>query len=76
MAHKCCPSPKSPIRRAPTEFYPTPLTRCNDRVHMYSGNRYGLRKLIDATCWDLLYNAHSLRKRLLSVEIFARFLEV
>ncbi len=37
--------------------------------------RYGLRQLVEQTCWDLLYNVNVLRRQFLEVEIFARFLE-
>jgi len=37
--------------------------------------RYGLRSLIDQSCWDLLYNIHRFRKENIEVEVFARFLE-
>jgi hypothetical protein len=38
--------------------------------------RYGLRSLIDSTCWDLLYNTHRLRgEGGVDVEVFGRFLE-
>ena len=36
---------------------------------------YGLRALVDQSCWDMLYNLHALRKHYLEVEIFARFTE-
>jgi hypothetical protein len=36
----------------------------------------GLRRIVDATCWDLLYNVHIYRRDYLEVEIFARFLQV
>lgn len=35
----------------------------------------GLQKIVDQTCWDLLYNVHVYRKDYLEVEIFARFLQ-
>lgn len=35
----------------------------------------GLKKIVDATCWDLLYNVHLYRRDYLEVEIFARFLQ-
>lgn len=37
--------------------------------------RYGLRSLIDQTCWDLVHNLHLCRRDNLEAEIFARFLE-
>ena len=42
-------------------------------VDFYS-RRLGLRKLVDQTCWDLLFNVHAMRKESLEVEVFARFL--
>lgn len=42
----------------------------------FCSKRYGLRSLVDQTCWDLLYNVHALRKQEREVEIFARMLEV
>mmetsp|Transcript_7896 Transcript_7896/g.28005 ORF Transcript_7896/g.28005 Transcript_7896/m.28005 type:complete len:567 (-) Transcript_7896:104-1804(-) len=41
----------------------------------FFSKRYGLRQLVEQTCWDLLYNVHLLRKEELEVEMFARFLE-
>lgn len=41
----------------------------------FFSKRYGLRGLVDQNCWDLLYNAHRLRKEHLEVEIFGRFVE-
>lgn len=41
----------------------------------FFSKRYGLRKLVDQTCWDLLFNTHAMRKEHLEVEVFARFLE-
>lgn len=41
----------------------------------FFSKRYGLRSLIDQTCWDLLYNLHAARKEHLEAETFARFLE-
>lgn len=35
----------------------------------------GLKKVVDQTCWDLLYNLDRLRKDYLEVEVFARFLQ-
>jgi hypothetical protein len=37
--------------------------------------KYGLKSLVDQTCWDLLYNLHALRKDHLEAEVFGRFLE-
>ena len=37
--------------------------------------RYGLEKIVEATCWDLLCSAHAHRQHLGDVEIFARFLQ-
>ena len=33
----------------------------------FFSKRYGLRNLVDQTCWDLLFNVHSLRKEHLEV---------
>jgi len=41
----------------------------------FFSKRYGLRNLVDQTCWDMLLNIDIKRKNLLEVEIFARFLE-
>ena len=41
----------------------------------FFSKRYGLRSLVDQTCWDTLFNMHALRKRHLEVEVFARFIE-
>lgn len=41
----------------------------------FVSKRYGLRSLVDQSCWDLLYNLHKLRKEHLEVEVFARFVE-
>jgi hypothetical protein len=35
----------------------------------------GLKRVVDQTCWDLLYNLDRFRKDYLEVEIFARFLQ-
>lgn len=41
----------------------------------FFSKRYGLRSLIDQTCWDLLYNLALARREHLEAETFARFLE-
>ena len=41
----------------------------------FFSKRYGLRSLVDQTCWDTLFNMHALRKRHLEVEVYARFIE-
>lgn len=35
----------------------------------------GLKKLVDQTCWDLLFNAQRYRSDFLEVEVFMRFLQ-
>ena len=35
----------------------------------------GLSKIVDQTCWDMLYNIHKYRQQYLEVELFARFLK-
>lgn len=42
----------------------------------FFSKRYGLRQLVDQTCWDLLYNVHLLRDEFPEIEVFAKFLEV
>ena len=37
--------------------------------------RYGLEKIVEQTCWDLLCSCHAHRQHLGDVEIFARFLQ-
>ena len=39
------------------------------------GKLYGLKHLVDQTCWDLLYNTQCLRKNNIHVETFGLFLE-
>ena len=41
----------------------------------FFSKRYGLRSLIDQTCWDLLASVGALRRSHMEVEVFARFLE-
>ena len=41
----------------------------------FFSKRYGLRSLIDQTCWDLIASVDVLRRQHLEVETFARFLE-
>ena len=35
----------------------------------------GLSKIVDQTCWDLLFNIHKYRQQYLEIELFARFLK-
>jgi hypothetical protein len=37
--------------------------------------KLGLRSIVEQTCWDLLYNAHTYRRDYLEVEMFCRFLQ-
>lgn len=37
--------------------------------------KLGLRTIVEQTCWDLLYNAHTYRTDYLEVEMFCRFLQ-
>ena len=40
------------------------------------GTNLGMKKLVDQTCWDLLYSGDYYRQNNLEVEIFSRFLQV
>lgn len=35
----------------------------------------GMSKILDSTCWDLIYNIHHYRREYIEVEAFARFLQ-
>jgi hypothetical protein len=35
----------------------------------------GMSKILDKTCWDLIYNVHRYRREYIEVEAFARFLQ-
>jgi hypothetical protein len=65
-------STSTPNSNAPESSGSTPFPTF---VVEFFTKRYGLRSLIDQTCWDLLYNVHTLRKENLEVEVFACFLE-